>query len=251
MLRHELLGHLHRLLKPRTYLEIGVSDGRSLTLSRAQTIAIDPAFQVTSEVQCDLHLVRATSDEFFARKRPLAHFSRPVIDLAFIDGMHLAEYALRDFMNVERFTTPASVIVFDDMLPRSVDEAARDRHTKMWTGDVYKVVDALRTHRPDLISFAVDTKPTGTAVVLVPDASSTGLDRAYDDLVEQMVVDDPQDVPAEVLERKGAVDPAALIDNPAWQQLVYLRDRLRPTTRQQVHDLFRGSGLTWMAIAAK
>ena len=27
----------------------------------------------------------------------------PTLDLVFIDGMHLFEYALRDFMNVERY----------------------------------------------------------------------------------------------------------------------------------------------------
>ncbi|MBO0827851.1 MAG: class I SAM-dependent methyltransferase [Streptosporangiales bacterium] len=244
MLRHELLGHLHRLLEPRSYLEIGVSDGRSLTLSRTQTVAIDPAFKVTSEVQCDLHLVRATSDEFFARTNPLAHFRRPVVDLAFIDGMHLSEYTLRDFMNVERYTTPASVIVFDDMLPRTVDEAARDRITKMWTGDVYKVMQALQKHRPDLLAFNVDTQPTGTSVVLVPDATAPGLTEKYDDLVEEMVVDDPQDVPTEVLERKHAVDPEKLVASPAWERLAQLRNRLRPTNASQVRSLFRATGLT-------
>ena len=74
------------------------------------------------------------------------------MDLAFIDGMHLAEYALRDYLAVERFTHPASVVVFDDMLPRTVAEAARHRHTAAWTGDVYKAVQALRDHRPDLSS---------------------------------------------------------------------------------------------------
>ncbi|MGZ8742017.1 MAG: class I SAM-dependent methyltransferase, partial [Nocardioides sp.] len=89
MLRHELLKNLHELLKPRTYFEIGVNYGSSLTLSRTRTVAVDPFYKVTREVQCDVHLVRATSDEFFARKHPLAHFDEPVIDLAFIDGMHL------------------------------------------------------------------------------------------------------------------------------------------------------------------
>lgn len=247
MQRHELLGRLHRLLEPRTYLEIGVGNGRSLTLSRAQTIAVDPAFKITSEVQCDLHLVRATSDEFFARERPLTHFRRPVVDLAFIDGMHLAEYTLRDFMNVERYTTPASVVVFDDMLPRNVREAARDRVTGAWTGDVYKVVRTLQAHRPDLITCTVDTRPTGTAIVLVPDAAETALADSYDDLVEEMVVDDPQDVPTEVLERTYAVDPDTLLANPAWEQLAQLRDRLRPVSAAQVRDLFRSTGLTELA----
>jgi hypothetical protein len=127
VLRHELLKNLHRLLQPRTYLEIGVRKGKSLTLSRTRTIAIDPFFEIDREVLCDLHLVRTTSDEFFARRHPLAHFDEPTIDLAFIDGMHLAEYAFRDVINVERYCHPGSVIVIDDMLPRSVEEAGRTR----------------------------------------------------------------------------------------------------------------------------
>ena len=42
MFRHELLKHLHALVQPRNYLEIGVRKGASLALSRARTIAIDP-----------------------------------------------------------------------------------------------------------------------------------------------------------------------------------------------------------------
>ena len=70
--RHALLKNLHELLQPRNYLEIGVNLGLSLTLSRCRTIGVDPAFKVTQELQCDVHLVRATSDEFFSREHPLA-----------------------------------------------------------------------------------------------------------------------------------------------------------------------------------
>jgi hypothetical protein len=87
------------------------------------------------------------------------------IDLAFIDGMHLFEFALRDFINVERYCEPSSVVVFDDMLPRDVDEAARERHTQAWTGDVFKLRDVLVALRPDLRLTVVDTEPTGLLIV--------------------------------------------------------------------------------------
>jgi hypothetical protein len=159
MERHELLSRLHEALQPRTYFEIGVHVGMSLTLSRARTVAVDPFFKIKREVRCDLHLVRMTSDEFFARRHPFAHFDEPTIDLAFIDGMHLSEYLLRDVMNTERFTHAASVIVLDDMLPRGDNEAARDREAagllhRAWAGDVYKVIIALRRHRPDRVRHA-------------------------------------------------------------------------------------------------
>lgn len=230
MNRHQFLAALHKVLRPRTYLEIGVDDGKSLALSRVPTIAIDPAFRVTREITTDVQLARVTSDEFFGRRDPLARLPRPRLDLAFIDGMHLAEFALRDFMNIERFCTPGSVVVFDDMLSRNIDEAARDRHTGPWTGDVYKVMTALRTHRPDLISLEVNTVGSGVGLVLLPDPSSTALARVYDQLVGEMVVPDPQDVPVEVLRRTRAINPQKVIDSPIWAQFVHLRDRRRPST---------------------
>jgi hypothetical protein len=246
--RHDLLKRLHELLQPRTYLEIGVSTGASMTLSRTRSIGVDPAFHIKRELLCDLHLVRATSDEFFAREHPLAHFDEPVVDLAFIDGMHLAEYALRDFINIERFTHATSVIVFDDMLPRSVEEADRDRDRPRqragWAGDVYKVLASLRDLRRDLVCLHIDTAPTGTAVVLLPDPHNESLLTAYDDLVADYVTPDPQQVPAEVLERTQAWDPAALLATPIWSELLRLRDRDDATVRSEVRSLVKDAGLT-------
>lgn len=240
MLRHELLQGLHEQLKPRTYLEIGVSTGRSITLSRTRTIGIDPGYNITNELLCDVYLARTTSDEFFARRDPLAHFPEPIADLVFIDGMHLAEYALRDLINVERYTTSTSVIVLDDMLPRNVGEAARGRDegpdVRAWAGDVYKLIASIRALRPDLVCLEMNTDPTGTLVLMLPDASSTALSRAYDDLVEEYVVSDPQDVPPEILGRIRAVQPERLLEAPIWEAIRDLRtadsDRARPAVRK-------------------
>ncbi|MET9117329.1 class I SAM-dependent methyltransferase [Streptomyces longwoodensis] len=245
MKRHEFLRHLHEVTRNRNYLEIGVNDGRSLRLSRVPSIGVDPAFKVTSEIRCDVHLVRATSDDFFARARPLAHLQggrhplrnlrrgrhplghwrRTTLDLSFIDGMHLFEYALRDVMNVERHSDWSSVIVLDDVLPRTVDEAARDRHTTAWTGDVYKVAEILARHRPDLVTVLVDTQPTGQLVVFGADPRNTVLRARYAEIVAEYDVPDPQKVPEGVLERVGAVRPEALLDAPFWRPLVRARDR--------------------------
>ena len=234
MNRHEFLRGLHEKLQPRTYLEIGVNDGRSLTLSRAKTVAVDPAPKVTSEIHCDVQLVRATSDDLFARPRPLEHLDDR-IDLAFIDGMHLLEYALRDFVNVERYSDWSSVIVLDDQLPRNVDEAARDRHTLEWTGDVYKMIPILQRHRPDLRVVAVDTKPTGVAVIFGADSSSTVLRDGYDSIVADYLVADPQPIPDEILTRACAVDPRVLLDAPLWGSLVAGReDDARGYGREQL-----------------
>ena len=249
MLRHELLNSLHELLAPRSYFEIGVSSGRSMTLSRTRSVGVDPFFAVNRELHCDLHLVRASSDEFFARRHPFAHLDEPVVDLAFIDGMHLAEYALRDVINTERYTRSTSVIVLDDMLPRTVDEADRTfpRARRAWAGDVYKVVPVLRALRPDLICLEVDTQPTGVAVILLPDPASRVLLEAYGGLVAGLVGPDPQPVPEEVLHRTHAIAPERLVAAPIWRELRKLRTVPDAEARPRVRRLLEGAGLAELA----
>jgi hypothetical protein len=86
--RHELLTALHARLHPRNYLEIGIDTGVSLALSKVPSIGIDPAFAVVSELDGDVQLVRATSDDYFRRNDPTERFGGDPLDLAFIDGMH-------------------------------------------------------------------------------------------------------------------------------------------------------------------
>jgi hypothetical protein len=241
--RHQFLKGLHATYQPRNYLEIGVNDGRSLTLSRVPSIAIDPAFKITSPISCDVRLVKATSDAFFARKDPLGHlrsgrnpfralarrnprsyFGDARIELSFIDGMHLFEFALRDFNNIESHAFWSSVIVFDDMLPRNVDEAARDRHTDAWTGDVYKVIEVLNRYRPDLVAVPVDTAPTGLLVIFGADPTNTVLKDKYDEILKEYVVPDPQEIPAAVLDRRNAVDPERFLAADFWPDLVRARN---------------------------
>lgn len=254
MRRHTFLAEIHARYRPRNYLEIGVSEGDSLRLSRVPSIAVDPDFRIVRGLRCDLHLVRDTSDAFFGRRDPIRHLrsgrnplrnlrrGRPllahylggnVVDFAFIDGLHLFEFALRDFMNVERFSGPGSIIVFDDVYPRSADEAARNRHTSDWTGDVYKIIDVLRQHRPDLLVLPMNTKPTGVLVVLGADARNTTLRTRYDAVVREHVRPDPQVVPDPVLQRSSAIDPRRFLDSPILPLLASMRGRPTRASRMQ------------------
>jgi hypothetical protein len=219
MTRQDFLSEVHRAYQPTSYFEIGIGTGRSLGLSRTRTIAVDPAFKIKSEIRCDVQLVKATSDDFFARDEPLTHFREGRIDFAFVDGLHLFEFALRDFMNVERHAAWTSVIVIDDVLPRSVAEASRERSTTAWAGDVFKLPDVLGVYRPDLCVLPLDTDPTGVLLVLGADPENKVLEKRYDEIVEKYVQPDPQPVPAAVLRRDTAVDPASIIDSDLWTQL--------------------------------
>lgn len=243
MLRHDLLRELHELYRPRTYFEIGVQRGHSLALSRVPTVAVDPAFTVNSEIHCDVQLVKATSDDFFRRDDPFAHFRGIPVDLAFIDGMHLFEFVLRDFINVERHVAETSVIVLDDVLPRGVTEAARHRRTRAWAGDVYKIVPVLQRYRSDLTTIVLDTEPTGTLIVLGADPGNTVLAEHYDEIVHDYVVGDPQQVPADMLQRRCAVDPRTVMAAPFWSTVRAARDLPGPGAfdRQQLRAVAESS----------
>ncbi|HJY44815.1 MAG TPA: class I SAM-dependent methyltransferase [Propionibacteriaceae bacterium] len=223
MSRHEFLEGLHEKTRPRTYLEIGIRTGTSLALSRSRSIAVDPRFAIDKPIHCDVQVVKSTSDDFFAGDAPLAHFDGLPVDLAFIDGMHLSEFALRDFINIEPWMADTGVVVFDDVLPRNALEAARDRKTESWAGDVYKVVEILRRRRPDLVVLLLNTANTGTAVVLGFDQASTVLKDCFAEEKDYLLRPDPQTLPQEYLDRSIAVEPDILLESPVWQQLVACR----------------------------
>lgn len=239
MTRYDLLRGLHEVLSPRTYLEIGVNEGSSLALSRTKSIGVDPDFVVRRPLRCDLDLVRAKSNEFFARPEALAHFDGVPVDLAFIDGMHLSEFALRDFINVERHLAAGGVAVFDDVLPRNGLEAARVRRTSAWAGDVYKAVEVIARRRPDLAVVLINTWPTGTAIVVGADPASTVLDQAFSSESSYLEAPDPQDPSPEYMSRSVSVDPAVLLVSEAWPLLIGARESLDATSIEKAKDILK------------
>ena len=221
----EFLERLHAVVDPPAYLEIGVRHGDSLALARCPAVGVDPGYNLRVELGAQVAVFGETSDEFFRRPDGLASFGDRPVGLAFIDGMHLVEYALSDFIGVEKRAHWTSVVVFDDMLPRDAREAARDRRTRAWTGDVYKLSGILAEWRPDLVQIAVDTEPTGLLLVLGLDPESVRLSYYYDRILSSAVVPDPQRVPKDVLTRRGALDPEAVLDASFWE---LVRDRHVP-----------------------
>lgn len=169
-----VLERIHRHLEPRTYVEIGVERGDSLRLVSPQTraLGIDPKPVLTHPLPPNVRLFTETSDEFFARHDVRAELGGLPVDLAFIDGMHHFEYALRDFMNLERCCAPQSTIVLDDCFPHDRRTAQRERVITFWSGDVWKLVVLLKKYRPDLAIHTIAAPPTGLCVVRKLDPSS-------------------------------------------------------------------------------
>lgn len=104
-----LLGRIHGALRPRTYVEIGIKDGASLRLAAPATraIGIDPQPRVGCRLPGNVSVVAKTSDAYFAEHDVEAELGGK-IDLAFIDGMHLFEFVLRDFINLDAIAPRAA-----------------------------------------------------------------------------------------------------------------------------------------------
>ena len=238
----DFLARLHRLLAPRTYLEFGIRNGWSLAVAQCRSVGIDPAFAIDTEIQAPVSLIRRTGDDYFASLDESGPFDGKPIDLGFIDGMHLFEFALRDFINTERYSAWSSVAIFDDVCPPDATAAARERVSTLWTGDLFKIEPALKRHRPDLVLLTVHTQPTGLLLAFGLDPQNRVLTDSYDELVSAYVTPDPQDVPPDVLRRTHALRPPAVLRSPVWEFLRDNRDAVsdeegRATIRQHIDDL--------------
>lgn len=188
------LARLHRSVSPRGYLEIGVAAGNSLALAKCPAIGIDPAPRVGQRVFRDTALYEMTSDDYFDGH----HDPGFPVDLAFIDGNHLFEFVLRDFINVEAVSNDNTVIVVDDITPGNPRHASRVRETTYWTGDVWKLALVLHHHRPELNLRFLNTSPAGMLVVTGANHRNTVLRDNYSRLVKDYI-----DLPRPPLNRLG------------------------------------------------
>ena len=184
---YSLLRRIHEHLAPRTYVEIGVRHGQSMAVARPETLGlgVDPQAEIRFPLSPGARIYGMTSDEFFARHDVRAELGGLPVDLAFVDGLHLFEYAVRDFANLERWCSPQSVVLIHDCLPIDAVTSARERTTDVWSGDVWKLVVCLKRRRPDLSVTTVDVPPTGLGIVTGLDPTSTVLAREMEACVRE------------------------------------------------------------------
>ncbi|MBZ9883162.1 class I SAM-dependent methyltransferase [Mesorhizobium sp. CA10] len=189
-----LLDDIHRKTKPKSYLEIGVQFGDTIKLAECATIGVDPRFKCETNIigrKPSCHLFQQTSDAFFEEHDPSAILGRP-IDLAFLDGMHLFEFLLRDFINTEKHCAAESIIALHDCLPPGFYMTSRDiadaNHPNSafpgwWAGDVWKIIPTLQRYRPELSMIIADSAPTGLVVVSGLDPNNNSLSVNYDSII--------------------------------------------------------------------
>jgi hypothetical protein len=194
MFYQNFLKRTHTVLNPNNYFEIGTLNGDTLKLASCPCISIDPSFQVSSNVlgnKSACYFFQVGSDDFFHKQNPKEIFSAD-IDIAFLDGMHLFEYLLRDFYNTEKFCAKSSIIILHDCVPldeymtvRDPSDPARQRSSRpeYWTGDVWKLIPILRRWRPDLEIAVIDAPPTGLVLVTNLDPGNHVLEANYEEII--------------------------------------------------------------------
>lgn len=215
-------------LSPRTYFEIGTNTGESLACFGCNAICVDPEFHLTGNpvgTRVFTAFFQTFSDRFFSTYNVKAFFPTGV-DVAFLDGLHRFEYLLRDFLNTEKICHRRSVILLHDCLPLNArmaervyrlneSEAEETRHA--WTGDVWKILPALKKYRPDLRVRLLDCQQTGLVAISSLDPQSEVIDKSYDAIADEFRDLDLSDFKISnlrslfpMLESRKVADPAVM-----------------------------------------
>ncbi len=190
----EIIRKLIALRKPERYVEIGVEKGSVLKLFDASVriVGVDPAPQV-DKLSGNVKLYEEPSDDFFAGN-DLEVLLGGCFDLAFIDGLHIFEQVLRDFINLERYAAPDSICLIHDCLPLDERTSERQRSTIFWSGDVWKIIPCLKNVRPELSIFTIPAYPAGLCVVTGLNRKSQLLAESYESIVKKYSILDYGDI---------------------------------------------------------
>lgn len=183
----KIIKRFHQWIRPSTYVEIGVESGASLMLAEPPTVCvgIDPEPKIQFEFTAPTQIISTTSDEFFKNNDLHKELGGRAIDMAFIDGLHHFEAALSDFINLERYASNDTVIMIHDCIPLDKATSTRDRVTKFWSGDTWKIIPVLKKYRPDLNIITIPAPPTGLAVITGLDPTSKVLGESLVDIAEE------------------------------------------------------------------
>ena len=182
-----VLSKVHEHVRPATYIEIGVAAGDSFALVRPETraIGIDPKPRLRVRPGPLQQVFAQTSDEYFASHDPIAQLGGRRVRMAFIDGVHLFEYALRDFIHLEALADPDALIFVHDCYPLDERTSSREQRTAFWSGDVWRLIGLLKRHRPDLSIQTIAAPPTGLGLIRRLDPHSRVLSERLPELIEE------------------------------------------------------------------
>ncbi len=162
----------------------------ALALPETRAIGVDPEPKIARPLGPHVSIRATTSDAYFAGGDVSGDLGGHPVDLAFIDGMHQFEFALRDFINIEKHCSPRSTVLIHDCYPLNRLTAERERQTQFWSGDIWRLILALRKYRPDLSVNVIATSPTGLGMVRRLDPHSKVLSERYEEILREYLAMD-------------------------------------------------------------
>jgi len=158
------------LLQATTYLEIGVATARTfMAVNAVRKIGVEPRKPNPDLVplidNASVYNFQLKSDDFFAAESGL--IAEQPVDVAFVDGLHDWQQAVRDVENCLDHLSDSGLIIMHDCSPTneimttSYDKLEEVRmagkwHGTSWTGDTWKAIVLLRSTRPDLHVAVLD-----------------------------------------------------------------------------------------------
>lgn len=179
MNRFTVLQNIINIIKAQVYLEIGVFNGDIISnITCNEKIGVDPEFKFNWKKKVKKILpsskfrtFEVTSDTFFENYAP--NILTKGIDVAFVDGLHTYDQALRDVENCLKYLNKDGFIVMHDCNPNSranefpvknsINEALElakkgkiPGWNNCWNGDVWKALVHLRITHPELNIFTLD-----------------------------------------------------------------------------------------------
>jgi hypothetical protein len=188
-----LLQRFHDWLQPKSYIEIGVNVGASIALAKPPTvvIGIDPQARLIDAPKTVCKIFPPYERRLLSQTRSASRYGeRNCGPGVYRWNASLFEQALRDFINIERVSSPTTIVLIHDTFP--IDALTAERlgnigGIEFWTGDVWKIIPCLREFRPDLYVFTIATPPTGLSVVSKLNSRSRVLTDRFDEIVSRYI----------------------------------------------------------------
>jgi SAM-dependent methyltransferase len=144
MNRTTIIQALINKINAKSYLEIGISSGRNfIDIECDRKIGVDPDPNANATFLL-------TSDEFFEQ-------NTDTFDVIFIDGLHHADQVYKDILNSLNILNNKGYIICHDINPENEIQQLVPFRGGEWTGDCWKAFVQLRSERPDLTMYTVDT----------------------------------------------------------------------------------------------
>lgn len=177
MFRTDIINYLIKKYNYKSYLEIGIGDGKNFTNIECQEKeSVDPnpeCFQI-------LPTFKITSDEFFKK-------NTKTYDIIFVDGLHTFEQTYIDIKNSLNFLNKNGVVLAHDTLPPTEYHQRDPEFYKIgeeWNGTCWKAIAKLRTEENNISINTINTDwgvtiiKNGTNIRFIPE-KNTNIDYEF------------------------------------------------------------------------